>query len=130
MNTASQIPQTNPETLPEALVDELARLHAQSVENLRTHLKRFLEGGPPPGADERAAGLFAYPELRLSYHPEAQPPRLSRAYARLVLPGDYAVTITHPNHFRRYLTEQIALLQRDYAPEFEVGLSQVEIPFP
>ncbi len=128
--TSKKTENTPPQPTPEALVDELARLHAQSVENLRTHLKRFLEDGPPPSAEQRANGLFAYPELRLSYHPVAQPPRLSRAYARLVQPGDYAVTVTHPNHFRRYLTEQMALLQKDYAPQLEVGLSAVEIPFP
>ena len=121
------MPSPQADASPEALVDELARLHARSVENLRVYLKRFLEGGPPPGADQRAQGLFAYPELRLSYHPEGTPPRLSRAYARLVQPGDYAVTVTHPNHFRRYLVEQMTLLAKDYAPRLEVGLSLIHI---
>ena len=112
------------------LVDELAEIHERSVENLRTGLKRFLEGGPPPGAEERAAGLFAYPELVLDWGADDGVPRLSRAFARLNTPGRYAVTITHPNWFRRYLTEQISLLLRDYDATLSVRRSSVEIPFP
>jgi len=113
-----------------ALVDQLAEIHHRSVEALRTALKRFLDGGTPPSAADRAAGLFAYPELHLHWDTPEELPRFSRAYARLVQPGHYAVTITHPNHFRRYLVEQITLLSRDYGAAFSVKSSQVEIPFP
>jgi len=112
------------------LVDQLARLHTASVEALRSALKAFVAGGPPPAATDRAAGLFAYPELALSWHPETAAPRLSRAYARLVAAGDYAVTITQPGQFRRYLVEQIELLAADYGANFSVRASSVEIPFP
>lgn len=115
---------------PDAIIDELCRLYDRSVGNLRTRLTQYLAGGAPPTQAERSGGLFAYPELRLSYHPQAPAPRLSRAYARLVQPGEYALTVTQPGHFRRYLAEQMELLQRDYAPRFEVGLSSVEIAFP
>ena len=113
-----------------ALVDQLAALHTASVEALRSALKAFVAGGPPPGAEARANGLFAYPELALSWHPQTDAPRLSRAYARLVAPGEYSVTITHPSHFRRYLVEQIELLSADYGAQFAVRPSAVEIPFP
>jgi AMP nucleosidase len=113
-----------------ALVDQLAEIHATSVGNLRAALKAFLTDGTAPSLADRAAGLFAYPELHLHWAPGAEAPRLSRAYARLVQPGHYAVTITHPNQFRRYLTEQIGLLQADYGARFEVRRSDVEIPFP
>ncbi len=113
-----------------ALVDQLAEIHAASVANLRAALKAFIADGTPPGLADRAGGLFAYPELHLHWAPAADVPRLSRAYARLVQPGHYAVTITHPNHFRRYLTEQIALLQADYGATFSVQRAHVEIPFP
>ncbi len=115
---------------PDMLVDRLVALHSTAVDNLRAALKLFLVDGAPPSAADRAAGVFAYPELRLDWHPEAAIPRLSRAYARLVQPGRYAVTITHPQHFRRYLKEQIALLQADYGATFTVQPSAVEIPFP
>ena len=112
------------------LVDELAAIHERSVENLRAGLKRFLEGGAPPTAEERAAGLFAYPELVLDWAAPDGVPRFSRAFARLVAPGRYAVTLTHPNWFRRYLVEQISLLLRDYDAKLSVRASAVEIPFP
>ena len=127
----------NPEAAPApdttaagAIVDQLAAIHAQSVESLRASLKQFLDGGLPPTPHDRAQGRFAYPELLLTWGPDAGLPRLSRAYARLVAPGQYAVTITHPNWFRRYLTEQISLLARDYGATFQVRTSSVEIPFP
>ncbi|QMW21754.1 AMP nucleosidase [Sandaracinobacteroides saxicola] len=112
------------------IVNELAALHAQSVVNLRDALKLFLETGTPPSAEMRAAGAFAYPELHLASPPDSPRPRLSRAYARLVAPGDHAVTITHPSHFRRYLTEQLDLLMADYDVTVSVRRSGVEIPFP
>ncbi|WP_199555489.1 AMP nucleosidase [Sandaracinobacteroides hominis] len=126
MTTASK------ETTPTAtqLVDELAAIHAASVTALRTALRSFLEGGPPPTTKQRAQGLFAYPELHLEWHPTTDVPRIGRAFARLNQPGSYAVTVTHPNHFRRYLTEQIELLQRDYNAQLSVRPSRVEIPFP
>jgi AMP nucleosidase len=114
----------------DALVDQLDSLHRASVEALRASLKSFLEGGPPPTEAERLAGRFAYPELVLDWAADGGLPRLSRAYARLVAPGRYAVTITHPAWFRRYLTEQIGLLARDYGATFTVRPSSVEIPFP
>lgn len=118
------------EPLAHSLVDDLEARHAAAVEALREALRSFLAGGPPPRAEARAAGLFAYPELHCFWAPEAAPPRLSRAYARLVQPGHYAVTITHPRHQRRYLAEQIALLAADYGARFEVRASAQEIPFP
>ncbi|MFN3370935.1 MAG: AMP nucleosidase [Sphingomonadaceae bacterium] len=117
-----------------ALVDELARLHAASVANLRAALKAFLETGDAPDPAARAEGLFAYPELVCTWDAaEADRPgarRSSRAYARLTRPGCYAVTLTQPERFRRYLAEQISLLIADYGARFEVRLSAQEIPFP
>ncbi|MGQ5700924.1 AMP nucleosidase [Sandaracinobacteroides sp. A072] len=112
------------------LVDELATLHARSVGNLRAALKAWIDTGATPDPDARARGLFAYPELHLEWDAPASLPRTSRAFARLNAPGHYSVTLTQPDQFRRYLTEQIALLMEDYGARFRVGLSQVEIPFP
>lgn len=112
------------------IVDQLVEIHHRSVGNLRTALKRFLTDGSGPSASDRSQGIFAYPELHLRWDAPEQLPRLSRAYARLVQPGHYAVTITHPDHFRRYLVEQMALLIRDYGAAFSVRSSLVEIPFP
>jgi len=113
-----------------ALVDDLARRYETAVRRLRAALRAFLDHGTPPDPAVRASGAFTYPELRLEWTPARDMPRLSRAYARLVTPGRYAVTVTHPELFRPWLVEQIALLVRDYGARFEVADSRVEIPYP
>ena len=112
------------------IVDRLDEEYRRSVEALRTALKTFLDGGPPPDPATRAAGAFAYPELRL-YWPNGEAfPRISRAYARIGAPGHYAVTVTRPAWFRTYLIEQLSLLMEDFNVEVSVGRSRQEIPFP
>ena len=69
---------------PEAAVDRLEELHAAAAGALRRALARFVGGGPPPDAAERAA--FRYPELRVDWEPRggaaAAPLRGGRAGAR------------------------------------------------
>ena len=66
-----------------AIVERLNTEYQTTVEALRSALKTFLAGGPPPSPASRAEGIFAYPELRLTWPPGHSYPRLSRAYARL-----------------------------------------------
>ncbi|MBL8542291.1 MAG: AMP nucleosidase [Hyphomonadaceae bacterium] len=112
---------------PAEAVDRLERLHDRAVTALIECVRRFVNGGAPPSAEERA--LFRYPELRVTYLPGAPAPRLARAYGQLTWPGEYAVTITQPKYFRRYLIEQLDLLVRDYAAELSVRVSESEIPY-
>ncbi|MDB5436701.1 MAG: amn [Phenylobacterium sp.] len=112
------------------IVDRLEQEYRKTVEALRGALKEFLDGGPPPDPAMRAAGAFAYPELRLNW-PAGQPfPRISRAYARISAPGRYAITVTRPDLYRDYLIEQLSLLAQDFKVEIEVGRSNQEMPFP
>ncbi len=115
-----------PKTPAEA-VDRLEHLHERAVTALIGCVRRFVDGGAPPTAEERA--LFRYPELRVTYLPGAPAPRLSRAYGQLTWPGEYAVTIAQPRFFRRYLIEQLDLLVRDYGAELSVRVSESEIPY-
>ena len=115
---------------PRAVVDELQSLYAESVGALRAALRRYLETGETPDPAVRAAGAFAYPELRLTWKPEGERPRLYRAYARLSTAGSYATTVTRPDLYRDYLTEQLELLVRDYGVTLTVGKSAQEMPFP
>ena len=116
-------------TDPGSVVDQLQAQYAEATEALRSALATYLDGGPPPDPALRGAGVFAYPELRITA-PDAPRPRVSRAYARLSAPGTYATTVTRPELFRAYLTEQIGLLVQDYGVTVEVGRSRQEIPFP
>ena len=112
------------------IVDRLEAEFRASTEALRTALKTFLAGGPPPDPALRASGAFAYPELRLDWAAGQPYPRITRAYARIGLPGRYAVTVTRPDLYRDYLIEQLSLLQQDFDVTIEVGRSTQEIPFP
>ncbi len=117
-------------TQSSAIVDELQRRFDQSVQALRTALRRYIETGARPEASARTDGSFAYPELRVRYTANGPRPRVSRAYGRLTAPGDYTTTITQPELFREYLTEQLDMLLADFGVEVSVGASRQEIPFP
>ncbi len=116
----------DPKTPAEA-VDRLEYLYHRAVAALIECVRRFAEQGTPPSADERA--LFRYPELRITYLPTKPPPRLARAYNQLMWPGEYAVTITQPAHYRPYLIEQLDNLMQDYGVELSVRVSETEIPY-
>ncbi len=116
----------DPKTPAEA-VDRLEHLYNRAVAALIEAVRRFAEQGRPPSADERA--LFRYPELRVTYLPTKPPPRLARAYGQIMWPGEYAVTITQPAYFRKYLLDQLSLLVEDYGVELSVRVSDTEIPY-
>ena len=113
---------------PEAAVDRLAQLYAEATGALRAALDRFLAGGAPPDATERAR--FVYPELAVTYAPDRAAPRNRRAYAKFSTPGRYATTVTHPTEFRRYLLDQLRPLVAEYGATIAVGPSTQEIPYP
>jgi AMP nucleosidase len=114
---------------PSTVVDQLQARYSESVEALRSALALYLDRGTRPDLQARLDGAFTYPELRITA-PDVTRPRVTRAYARLSAPGAYAVTVTRPELFRAYLTEQIGLLMQDYGVTVEVGRSRQEIPFP
>jgi AMP nucleosidase len=112
------------------IVDRLEQEYRKTVEALRSALKDFIAGGPPPDPALRAAGAFSYPELRLYWPPGLPFPRIGRAYARIGQPGRYVMTVTRPDLFRDYLIEQLTLVMQDFNVEVEVGRSRQEMPFP
>jgi AMP nucleosidase len=120
---------TKIEAIP-ALLDELEAIYEQSVGNLRSALQAFGRDGTRPDAKARAAGGFAYPELRIDYDPTSPPAPSMRAFARLSQPGSYTTSVARPALFRAYLTEQLEHLVRDYPVEISVGRSASEISYP
>jgi AMP nucleosidase len=116
----------------QTVVDQLCAIFDESVENLRESLSAYLDRGELPDPEERAAGRFAYPELRIEYHPTAPQPAAmpARAFARLNEPGTYVSSIARPKLFRDYLTVQLQHLINDYGVEISVGRSESEIPYP
>jgi len=113
-----------------AIVERLIEQYDRSVAALRADLKAFLTEGRRPDPARRLDGTYAYPELRLHWSGESGYPRISRAYARIGLPGHYATTVTRPGMFRDFLVEQLALMMQDFGATADVGRSMQEIPFP
>ncbi|AML51092.1 MULTISPECIES: AMP nucleosidase [Falsihalocynthiibacter] len=79
--------------------------------------------GPRPDAKYRAF----YPEIRITTTSFAlSDSRLSFGY--VAEPGTYAATITRPDLFKGYLTEQIGLLLRNHNVPVSVGISTTPMP--
>ncbi len=113
---------------PEAAIEHLIALHAKAFSNLQKALEQFLATRVPP--DKAARKAFCYPELIITYAPEATIPRLSRAFAKFQRAGVYSTTVTHPKEFAPYLLEQLTLLVHDYGATLVVRESQHAIPYP
>ncbi|MFV3306455.1 AMP nucleosidase [Pseudomonas sp. NY15181] len=112
----------------EEAVDQLAVLHERATGALNQALKRYLKERAVPDAEQRS--LFRYPELRVIYLCQGEVPSTTRAYAKVQVPGTYAVTITQPKAFRKYLLEQLRPLMADFTVRVEVGVSDQNIPYP
>ena len=116
-------------TDPKAIIDALDGMYCEAVDALKAALHDFLHSGKVPSQADREAGLFAYPELVIRYDPDGPPPPISRSFGKISEAGTYASTITRPDFFRAYLTEQLVPLLRDYEIEVEVRRSDSEIPY-
>lgn len=115
---------------PAQAIDQLEALYDASVTALRQAVGDFISHGSVPDIQARAAGLFVYPELRVSWDGQKSGQSKTRAFGRFTHTGRYTTTITRPQLFRSYLAEQLAMLAHDYAAHIEAAPSQQEIPFP
>jgi len=107
---------------PGAAVAELQRLYCQATEFLTTHFQAVLKSGAP-AAQYRAF----YPEIRITTTSFVQiDSRL--AFGHVAEPGTYATTITRPDLFEGYLTQQISLLMENHGVPVTVGPSTTPIP--
>ena len=113
---------------PKAAIDGLARLYDDATSALRAAVERFLLDGVTPTVDVRAK--FRYPKLRITYQPDGVPPSNQRAFAKFSEAGVYETTVTHPEAFRAYLTEQLEPLVSEFGAVLEVGVGEQEIPYP
>ncbi len=112
----------------DAVLDKLEALYARAVDAQRAALRVFAETGRAPTASER--DRFVYPQVLVSYDPDGPHPRLSRAYGVFTSPGRYSITVTRPDLFRPYLSEQLALLNERYRVDIRAEPSGSEIPYP
>src|SRR6056297_1861747 len=92
---------------PKKIIDELEKLYSDAVEALCSALQDYLHEGKTPDLEARAAGMFCYPELVIRYNPDGPPPPISRAFGKMSEAGTYSTTVTQPDLYRRYLSEQL-----------------------
>src|SRR5215472_16787366 len=105
-----------------AAVDRLEAIYERNTRFLREHFEAYVNGEPLP-TSVRAT----YPFVRIitSTHVRLDS-RLSYGY--VAGPGTYETTVTRPDLFRAYLTEQIRLLIENHHVPVEVGESNEPIP--
>ncbi|MGC9369140.1 MAG: AMP nucleosidase [Paracoccaceae bacterium] len=105
-----------------AAVDRLIALYDEATGFLRRQFGTTLSGGRP-----EARFRAYYPEIRVTTTSFAQvDSRLS--YGHVAQPGTYATTVTRPDLFRNYLTQQIDLLIENHKVPVSIGPSRTPIP--
>ncbi|MGB0914250.1 MAG: AMP nucleosidase, partial [Phaeobacter italicus] len=103
-------------------VAQLIVLYNQAEEFLTGQFRQAMERGAPA---HRIRAF--YPEVRITTSSYAQiDTRLS--FGHIAAPGTYATTITRPDLFKNYLTQQIGLLMRNHKLPVTIGVSDTPIP--
>ncbi|MEL6238531.1 MAG: AMP nucleosidase [Pseudomonadota bacterium] len=115
-----------------SILEQLQSHYAEAVADLRTDVIAFGREGAVPPQRKRVDGSYAYPQITLHYAGTSGGDLTdrSRAFGRLEQPGTYTTTITRPDLFAPYLTEQLELIAAEYEVEVTVTRSRQEIPFP
>lgn len=115
-------PEPETHTDPVEAVARLEALYGQATAFLARHFSAAVTGGKP------ASRVRAfYPEIRLTVTSHAHiDSRLS--FGHVSGPGTYATTVTRPDLFRNYLTQQIGLLMQNHGVAVQIGPSDTPIP--
>ncbi len=109
-------------TDPAAAVARLEELYEKATQFLCDSFAKAMEQGTPA---ERYRAF--YPEIRIKTSSYAQvDSRLS--FGHVSEPGTHATTVTRPDLFRSYLTQQIALLIRNHDQPVTIQASDTPIP--
>ncbi|MEP0047752.1 MAG: AMP nucleosidase, partial [Roseobacter sp.] len=105
-----------------AAVERLEQLYKAATEFLREHFANALNSGAP-SARVRAF----YPQVLFETSSYAQvDTRLS--FGHVSAPGCYRATITRPDLFRSYLTQQIGLLIENHGQPVTISVSDTPMP--
>jgi AMP nucleosidase len=103
-------------------VDALKALYDRNTRFLRDSFDKL-----GTGVEQQRRYRAFYPEVGVSTSSYTQiDTRLS--YGHMAAPGHYATTITRPDLFDSYLTEQLRLLMRNHGVPVTVGESETPIP--
>lgn len=118
-----QLPAAEEFTDAAAAVARLEQLYSEATHFLCTEFSSVIADGAAVPHRIRAY----YPEIRFTTSSFAQvDSRLS--YGHVSAPGTYATTVTRPDLFRHYLTQQIGLLIRNHGQPVTIAVSDTPIP--
>ncbi len=103
-------------------VEYIVALYDEATTFLRERFKAIMGGEEPAGRYrayyprlEMTTTSFAWVDSRLSFGHVSEP-------------GTYAATLTRPDLFRHYLTQQIGLLMKNHNVPVQVSVSETPIP--
>src|SRR5690349_17543693 len=119
---------TPPRIATEAFVDaaaavaRLEEIYGRNTAFLRDHFEAYANGGP---LTARVRANYPFVRIATSTYVRVDS-RL--AYGFVARPGVYETTVTRPDLFRTYLTEQIGLLIQNHGVPVEIGESNEPIP--
>jgi AMP nucleosidase len=103
-------------------VATLKTLYERNTAFLRDSFKKLAEGGE----NQRRFRAF-YPEISITTSSYAQiDSRL--AYGHMPSPGHYSTTVTRPDLFESYLTDQLRVIMRNHGVPVTISESETPIP--
>ncbi|TWT05668.1 AMP nucleosidase [Reyranella sp. CPCC 100927] len=105
-----------------AAVQRLIEIYQRNTGFIRQNFERMLNGNVPQGRIRAC-----YPTIRITTT-SFDPIDSRLAYGYVPGPGTYQTTVSRPELFVAYLTEQIGLLMRNHRLSVEIGESDVPIP--
>ena len=105
-----------------AAVGRLQEIYARNTGLLRHHLEAYARGEP---LNSRVRATYRFVRITTTSHSRLDS-RLS--YGFVSGPGTHQTTVTRPDLFRAYLTEQIGLLIQNHGVAVEIGESDEPIP--
>ncbi len=128
-NPLAELPVIAPKPEPDRLftdaaeaVAEIKARYADATGFLRAHFAKVMAGGAPEGRYRAyypsisiTTGSFAKVDSRLSF-------------GHVTEPGTYATTVTRPELFQGYLTQQISLLLQNHGMPIRIGASDTAMP--
>jgi AMP nucleosidase len=105
-----------------AAVERLREIYERNTSFLRDHFEAYVRGEP---LNARVRATYPFVRINIGTHSRLDS-RLS--YGFVSGPGVYQTTVTRPDLFRAYLTEQIGLLIKNHGVPVGIGQSDEPIP--
>jgi AMP nucleosidase len=112
-------------TNAQAAVAQIKTIYEASLAHLRTSLDAFVSGSLKPG---RVRACYPFVRLRTQSLARQNYPGKKLSFGFVQGVGVFETTITKPELFERYLTQQLDLLLKNHGGALEVGTSNEPIP--